>query len=190
MVVGVSGKYCAGKSTVADLLEAEWGFLQIDVDALGHQALERRRDEVLSRFGSGIVVDGRIDRRRLGGIVFGNPQALADLESIVHPEMIAMVEETIRREAERDVVVNAAILFKMGLDRLCDTVIWVEAPVLRRIFRARRRDRLPFLQILKRLNAQRGMKPQSSRGDVDIHTVRNSGNLEALKRRIGAVLPV
>lgn len=190
MVVGISGKYCAGKSTVADLLSREWGFHQIDVDKLGHEALVRRRDEVVARFGEKLLVDGEIDRRRLGSIVFGDAKALADLEAIVHPEMIRMAEEEIARRPDRNIALNAAILFKMGLDGLCDSVLWVDAPLHQRVKRARERDGLPILQILKRLYAQRGMKPQSSSRDVDIHTVRNSGNLEDLRRRICAVLPV
>jgi dephospho-CoA kinase len=184
MVVGISGKYCAGKSTVADLLETEWGFRQIDVDKLGHEALTRRTADVVDRFGSRVLVDDKIDRRRLGSIVFGNPSALRDLESIVHPEMVEMVETAIKEDRDRDIAINAAILFKMGLDRLCDMVFWVEAPLLTRFRRARERDHLPVLQILKRFYVQRAMKPQPSSSDVDIHTVRNSGDLGGLKRRI------
>jgi dephospho-CoA kinase len=190
MIVGISGKYCAGKSTVSELLEDEWGYHQIDVDRLGHRALERRRDDVLAEFGNELLTDGTIDRRRLGSIVFSSSEALSRLEAIVHPEMIAMVREEIAAVDPKRIAVNAAILFKMGLDSLCDLVLWVEAPILQRFRRARRRDSLPILQIVKRLYTQRGMKPQSSRRDVDIHTVRNSGNRKELRRRIAAVLSV
>lgn len=190
MVVGISGKYCAGKSTVAALLAREWDFLEIDVDRLGHDALREQKDEVAERFGGRVLTDGEIDRSKLGRIVFGDAGALSALEAIVHPRMVSMAERRIATHSERDVAVNAAILFKMGLDRLCDSVIWVEAPLVMRFRRARERDGLPALQILKRFYAQRGMKPQPSSSGVDIHTVRNSGNLDDLKRRLRTVLVV
>lgn len=201
-VVGVTGKYCAGKSTVAEILEAH-GYTQIDVDRFGHQALQTEWRQVAERFGADVVrADGEIDRAALGRIVFSNEEALADLESILHPSMVRMVEAHIAEirsnRPDAQVCVNAAILFKMGLDRLCDTVIWVDAPVLQRIRRARERDRLPWHQLLRRVYTQRALRPpfrargntqQKSQG-AEILSVRNDGTRDALIRRLSKIVPL
>lgn len=173
MVVGVAGKYCAGKSTVSSLLE-ENGYRTIDVDSLGHEALKRRQESVVCEFGASILAsDGSVDRQRLGKVVFADPAARAALERIVHPEMKQMARERVAAADGGNVVINAAILFEMGLDELCDLVLWITAPLLVRMRRARRRDHLPLLQLLSRMRAQRRMRPQSSAENVDIEIVAN-----------------
>ncbi len=185
MVVGVAGKYCSGKSTVAELLENS-GFVHIDVDKLGHDALARRKGEVVERFGRDILDPdtGEIDRRRLGHLVFADSSRLRSLESILHPEMREMTRKTIADHPGRDVVINAAILFPMGLDELCDGVLWVTAPLLRRLCRARARDRHSVGRLIRRFRAQRALSPQQSRHAVDIVTVHNASNKESLRRRV------
>ncbi|MFP4638779.1 MAG: dephospho-CoA kinase [Spirochaetaceae bacterium] len=183
MVVGVAGKYCAGKSTVAQML-AEAGYRVIDVDRLGHEALARRGEDVRRVFGGDYVdEEGSVDRGRLGRLVFRDRTALRRLESIVHPEMVEMVRERLRT-SQQPTVINAALLFPMGLDTLCDTVLWVTAPALTRICRARRRDGLPLGDIVRRFWAQRSLGPQYSAGDVDIHTVENRGDLGGLRAQL------
>ncbi|MFW6223524.1 MAG: dephospho-CoA kinase [Spirochaetota bacterium] len=184
MVVGVAGKYCAGKSTVAGVL-ADGGYRVIDVDSLGHEALTRRIADVRRTFGDEYIdSDGVVDRRKLGGLVFRDSGAMRDLERIVHPEMVQMVREQLAEAADDRVVVSAALLFPMGLDALCDLALWVRAPLLTRLLRASRRDRLPVVEILRRFRAQRALRPQPSRSDVDIHTVENRGDLERLRGRL------
>jgi dephospho-CoA kinase len=190
MVVGVAGKYCAGKSTAAQIL-AEAGYRIIDVDRLGHEALSRRVQDVRRTFGDEyITAEGAVDRKRLGGLVFTDKTALRRLERIVHPEMVEMVRE--RLAADRAgtgnrsprTVVNAALLFPMGLDSLCSAVVWVRAPLLTRLRRARRRDGLPVTDILKRFWVQRELEPQPSRSNVDIHTVENRGGIDRLRAQL------
>ena len=127
--------------------------------------------------------DGGIDRRALGKIVFGHSKQREKLERIVHPEMVRRVEEIVGQKRER-IVINAAILFRMGLHRLCDTVICVSAPLLARLKRARMRDSLSTWQALRRLLAQRGICPKSNNTDVDIYSVRNSGDRESLRESV------
>lgn len=188
MVVGVAGKYCAGKNTVVSIL-AERGFAVIDVDALGHQALVSARDQVVEAFGSGILgEDGQIDRRRLGSLVFGDAGKRVRLESIVHPAMVAEVERQVGERADDPVAVNAAILFPMGLDRLCDFVLWVTAPLFLRVRRAMERDGLSPRQVLQRMAAQRRLKAQPGRESVDTYTVRNTADREFLRSQVLEIL--
>jgi dephospho-CoA kinase len=189
VVVGVAGGYCAGKNALVGVLES-WGFVAVDVDAVGHQVLKepQTRDRVIGEFGPGIEAEGgEIDRRALAARVFGNREALSLLESIVHPRMVARVEEQLRRCGNR-VVINAAVLFRMGLDRLCDFVMCVQAPLLKRLSRARRRDHLGLLAALRRLASQRGICPKSNDPAVDTYYVGNSRGLEWLEGQAARIL--
>lgn len=190
MVIGVAGKYCAGKSTVTDIL-ADAGYRVIDVDRLGHEALARRVDDVRHTFGDDYIgADGAVDRKRLGSLVFRDREAMRRLEGIVHPEMVRMVRERLAggpqggADGARGTVVNAALLFPMGLDALCDMVVWVEAPLALRLKRARERDGLSVQEILRRFWAQRELEPQPSSSDVDIHSVENRGGLDLLRAQL------
>ncbi|MGL4553092.1 MAG: dephospho-CoA kinase, partial [Gemmataceae bacterium] len=85
-VVGLTGSIGAGKSTVAGLL-ARRGATVVDADALGHQALEELRDEIVARFGPGVLEGGAVSRARLGQVVFADAARRRELESIVHPHI-------------------------------------------------------------------------------------------------------
>ncbi len=177
MVLGLTGGYCSGKDVVARVLERR-GFRLIDVDRVGHEVLEERRDEVAAAFGPGILrPDGSIDRRALGRIVFADPRALARHEAIVHPAMVEKVRALAAEEqaAGRDVAINAALLAHMGLDRLCDGVLDVRACFARRFLRGLRRDRLGPVQVLRRMRSQRAgcRRLKRKTPGVDTYTVRN-----------------
>ncbi len=175
MVVGITGKYCAGKNRMASFMEAH-GFQSIDVDRLGHQALETEKDRIRKRFTDAVIRGGRVDRRALGAIVFSDPSARKDLEAIVHPRMVRLVEQIIGPAPGTDFCINAAILYRMHLDRLCDLVLWVSAPAPVRLYRAIRRDRGGIRAAIARMRNQTDVVPpraQHSGQDVDIMKVTN-----------------
>ena len=183
MVVGLSGKYCAGKDIVARIFKAH-GFHVIDVDSLGHEALAARAREVISAFGPGVEgPSGTVDRKALGRIVFADPAQRARLEGIVHPYMVARVREEIARRGG-DIVVNAAILQRMGLQVLCGAVVCVTSPFPLRLIRAMRRDKLPLGEAWRRLGSQKDICPPQKKGlNVDTYSVRNSGSPRSLELR-------
>jgi dephospho-CoA kinase len=187
MVIGVAGEYCAGKSTVSRIL-TEYGFREIDVDAYGHRALKIQKDEITAVFGTGILNDnGEIDRKRLGKIVFSDREKKRRLEEIVHPAMTAEVIKEVE-QSQGNTVINAAILFQMGLHNVCDLVIWVSAPLLIRILRARKRDQLPLGEIWKRIMSQKKLSSYIPRKNVDIKRVRSFGGEQSVRSRIQSIL--
>jgi len=123
MVVGVTGIYCSGKSSVSTVFN-RFGFTIIDVDSIGHDALVYRYDEIVKTFGKEIVNNGKIDRRKLGRIVFDNPELKKRLEIIVHPWMIRRVKRLLKDNENN--VIDAALLIEMCLFTLCDYVIAVD----------------------------------------------------------------
>jgi dephospho-CoA kinase len=194
-IFGLTGMYCAGKNHAARLLEAR-GVPVLDVDKLGRRALELERDAVAARFGSSVLgPDGRVDRGRLGSLVFGNPGELAALEGIVHPVANRLTVEWIAGREGRPCVINAALLHKSAaFDRL-DAIILVKAPVLTRLLRARNRDHLPWVELVKRFASQREFTAQYFARKSDIYIVYNRGYTpvctrfwrRGLEKRIAAV---
>ncbi len=141
-VVGIVGGIGSGKSLVASML-AEMGGRVIDADAVGH-AMLRRPETVAAlteRFGPRILDEaGRIDRRRLAGIVFEDPEALAALNAVVHPPMkeeLAARIAALRADRAFDgpVILDAAVLLETDWHELCDVIVFVDAPPDQRLAR-------------------------------------------------------
>lgn len=179
MIVGLAGKACAGKDSLVPWFR-DRGFLILDADRLGHQALEACAPEILARFGT-------IDRKALGAIVFRNPNDLADLEAISHPWIKSRIVEALSSHPG-NVVINAALLHKAQLWTLCDIVVWVYAPLVLRILRARQRDNWTWKRIFERIWTQRELRPQVFSRDVDIVIVDNGGSHRSAVQRLEAQL--
>jgi len=185
----VTGTYCSGKNTLVSFVK-ELNFCEIDVDRVGHEILDDDgvTRELRRRFGADIFsCEGTVDRRILGQRVFRDSRELRALEAIVHPPMAAEVERILQR-LEVQVVINAAVLFRMGLERLCDAVICVRAPLMQRLQRARRRDGVSLIQMMRRMRAQRGICPKLNANGVDIYYVDNDRGLDHLQTQILTIL--
>lgn len=191
MVVGVAGKLGAGKSAVAKLL-ADAGWRVIDVDLLGHRALVTECDRIVDAFGRGVLdPEGRIDRRLLGPLVFGDADARRRLDAIVHPEMVRSVKSLVADPGR--IAIDAALLYPMGLDALCDLVLWVHAPLLLRLYRALVVDRRRRATVCGAMWAQRGRRLKRpvagvDTGSVSRRTVHNVATREILRRQIEFIL--
>ncbi len=128
IVICVTGKIGSGKSTASEILAEILGGKIIDVDKVGHKALEK--EEVIERlreiFGENIIKNGKVDRKALGGIVFSDEELLKKLESILHPIMVKIVEEEVKN-SEKTIIIDCALLKRMKLDRMCDFIITMKS---------------------------------------------------------------
>ncbi len=180
MIIGLTGGIASGKSTVAQALGDRGAYI-IDADKLGHTAYlagSGAFDQVVAAFGTDIVADdGEIDRRKLGGKVFGNEAALRQLTDIVWPSIRAMAEKDIadaqRSAPERIVVLEAAVLIEADWLDLADQ-IWVTVvkPAVA-IERACARDNLSEDAVRTRLDAQLSNDERRSYAD---HVIDNSSD--------------
>jgi dephospho-CoA kinase len=189
MLIGLTGMYCAGKNYVASLLEKR-GFPVLDVDKLGHIALDNKKTEVFSRFGNDIKNhDGSVNRRRLGKKVFGKGDELAALEAIVHPEANRLTLDWIAAQNGKPCVINAALLHRSAVFGQLKGIIMVNAPWLIRMIRAKRRDKLPLAALIRRFSSQKQFFAQYLARNADIYKVENSGFVKTrLESRIDAIL--
>jgi dephospho-CoA kinase len=176
MLIGVTGLYCAGKNYIASLLEKK-GFSVLDVDLLGHEAIENKKDEIFARFGEGIknplLNENKVNRRLLGEKVFGREKEMAALEEIIHPEVNRMTEQWIVAQNGKNCAINAALLHRSSVFRRLDCVVLVCAPWFIRLMRAKRRDKLPWAAIIRRFSSQKQFFAQYLAGNADIYKVEN-----------------
>lgn len=180
----------AGKSTVARRLK-ELGALVVDADQLGHRAYAAGTPgfaKVVAAFGEEVLTtDGEVDRRRLGGKVFGNPAELRKLTDIVWPEIrrLADAEIAAGRTANPDgvVVLEAAVMVEAGWRDGLDEIWVVEVEPECAIQRAAVRDGLSAAAARKRLRAQTSNAERRRHADV---VLRNSGSLQHLRTQVDA----
>jgi dephospho-CoA kinase len=128
--LGITGGIASGKSAVAGILR-ELGFRVIDADALGHEVMEpgtRAYGEIVTEFGAGVIgADGRIDRGKLGAIVFADGEKLKTLNAIVHPrveeEMVRQFSEWENSGVKDAAFVEAALLVEAGYHKKLDGLV-------------------------------------------------------------------
>ena len=186
MVIGVTGIYCSGKNYVSNLI-SKYGFQLIDVDKIGHYALQVKKDEILKEFGKEILKEKslnnknsyEIDRKALGKIVFSDAQKLKLLEKIVHPWMIKEVKRQIS-EYENSII-NAALLIEMCLFVLCDYVIGVDVEEDIAIERAIKRDDVSKHEAKVRIQNQIPLKEKKHYVDI---VIDNNGTKDDLEKSI------
>ena len=157
MLIGLTGMSGAGKSTVAALFEKK-GFRVIDCDALVHSLYEDARYLRLIRdaFGGEYIRENKVDRKKLGALVFADPQALKKLNETVSPFIMRAVTEEIEavRSADVSAVLDAPLLFEYGLEKYCDSVIGVTVDTETAVKRLCARDHRSEKEIRARLHSQ------------------------------------
>ncbi len=186
-VIGLTGGIGSGKSTVSQYL-AELGAVILDADKVGHKAFKPHTEawhKVVATFGRQILTPtGEIDRKKLGEIVFSQPESLAQLNQIMHPRMHYLMKaqiEEYRRQGVDVVVLEAAVLIEANWTSLVDEV-WVtvapEAMVLKRIKQQRG---LAEEQTLARIRSQLPHEERIKHADV---VINNDGDLDQVKIKV------
>lgn len=186
LLVGLTGGIGSGKSTVTRMLEQR-GAIVLDADAFARDAVRAGSEgfrRVAERFGGGVVgSDGELDRPKLASIVFSDPEALGDLEAIVHPEVRRAIADGIQAHLDTDdvVVLVNPLLIEMGTHRDCDLVVVVsaspETQVERSVARGMQED-----DVRARIAAQLPLEDRARHADV---LIDNEGSFEDLAAQVG-----
>ncbi|MDP9238474.1 MAG: dephospho-CoA kinase [Chloroflexota bacterium] len=187
VVIGLTGGIASGKSVVSQILR-EQGAVVIDADKVGHEAYVRGSgcyDAVAGAFGRDVVgPDGEIDRKALGGKVFGNPEQRKRLEGIVWPWMRSTMDlrlGVLRAAGVPVVVLEAAVLIEADWTPLVDQVWLVAVPPAVARERIVQRNGLTPEQADARIAAQLSNEERARHAQVIID---NSGTLEDLRQRV------
>ena len=179
--IGLTGGLASGKTFVGRAL-TEMGCFLIEADQLGHQVMAKGAEAygpIVAEFGAAILnQEGEIDRRRLGALVFGNPQLLEKLNAIVHPAVRLrsreLAEAFARREPHGIIVYEAAILIETGsfrdYDRLIVASCTPEQQVARAVSRGTSGDHLTREEVENRLRRQMPLEEKVKYADYVIDT--------------------
>ncbi len=182
--IGLTGNIATGKSTVGRML-VELGAVLIDADRVAHDVLMpggAAYSSVLHSFGAAILSpDGLLDRQKLGAIVFSNPEALQRLESLVHPPVIAAIEQTIADLHVQVVVVEAIKLLETGMAESYDAIWVTTCPESVQLARLMKNRKLSSEDALLRLQAQSPQEDKLIYADVVINT---AGKLEETRAQV------
>ena len=186
-VIGLVGQICAGKSSVARAFE-KLGALRVDADRLVHEIYEQAdvKAELKQLFGAGVFdCRGEVDRRKLGTLVFADPQQLKTLtERVIFPrtgEKIAAEIARFRATAAPALVLEAPTLFESGRADWCDRLVFVEAPLERRSDWARSSRGWSPEELEKR---SAHLQPEAKKRARCHAVVRNAGTLDELDQQV------
>ena len=175
-VIGLTGGIGSGKSTVAGFLK-DLGAHIIDADKVGHKAYEPQSpgwEAVLNEFGNDLLLDDNsIDRKKLGRLVFDNPNALERLNKAIHPIIHQMVKKEIgslRETGAKVVVLEAALLFEANWQGLADEVWTTTVPEEIAFHRIINRNALNADQVRARMNSQMSPDEKVRLAQVSINT--------------------
>jgi dephospho-CoA kinase len=199
-VVAVTGGIAAGKSLVTARLR-ELGAIVIDADQLARDAVEpgsKALEALTKRFGPGIKgPQGELNRGALGERVFGNPEALADLNSIVHPEVKKLYESQLSQAHQEHphsvIVYDIPLLAEARARDEFDAVVVVDAPATQRIQRLVMLRGLSESEARKRVDSQASDEERLLVADVVIDASRSEAETlkqsEALYRALEELWP-
>ncbi|MBF1701341.1 MAG: dephospho-CoA kinase [Streptococcus sanguinis] len=185
-IIGITGGIASGKSTVTEFLRQQ-GYQVIDADQVVHELQEpggRLYQVLLSTFGSAILQeDGRLDRPKLGAMIFGVPELLAQSSQIQN--QIIREELAHRRdllaETEDIFFMDLPLLFELQYEDWFDQIWLVDVTEETQLSRLMTRNSLSQKEAEKRIAAQLSLQEKRKRADV---LIDNNGSLEATRQQI------
>ncbi len=191
IVAGLTGGIASGKSTVAGMLAAA-GARIVDADRIAHAEVQPGRpalEAVRKRFGQGVVTaDGRLDREKLGQLVFHDPALRHDLEQIVHPfvfrQMAAELKQLAAAYPGSVVILDIPLLIESGLHKVLPFTVLVHVPETVQRERLIRRDGISEAEARARIRAQ--MPIDAKRDHVNL-IIDNTGTHAATRRQVLAL---
>lgn len=189
MKIGLTGSIACGKSAVSQYLR-ELGYFVADADAIsrsltapGGQALPLLREA----FGDGIFDGDMLNRRRLGGIVFGDADKRAQLNAILHPLIIRTFQTELNEHDAPDALVfgDVPLLYECGMAQMFDRIFVVSAPRETQIARLLARDGLSRKDAERRIDAQMPLTQKCALADAVIDT---DGPMENTRAQVRALI--
>jgi dephospho-CoA kinase len=190
-ICGLTGGIASGKSTVAKRLR-ELGVPVVDADAIAREVVEpgsAALAEIVAAFGATVLdAEGRLDRKALAARVFGDDEARARLEAIVHPRVAERTRERfaeLEAGGERLAFYDVPLLVEKGLHEVFRPVVVVALPEDEQVRRAMERDGATEADVRARIAAQR---PLADKIAVADHVIDNAGSIEATLAQVDALV--
>lgn len=187
MIIGITGSIACGKSTVSNYLKSK-GYIVIDADKIGHEALDDDyvKEKLILAFGNEILDDNKINRQKLGELVFGNSSNLNVLNSIIHPEIRKKILQKIDKNNDKEFIfIDVALLFEAKFDDLVDKIIVVYVDKNTQLTRLMKRNSISEKEALSRIVSQMSPIEKAKLGD---YTVNNNLDIINTYEQVDKVL--
>lgn len=185
--LGLTGGIASGKSTVAALFK-EQGIPVIDADQVAHQVLATNKSvqaQLQAAFGEAVVKNGQVDRPMLGQQVFGNPEALTQLNAITGPAILTAIKQQMQAADAPLVVLDVPLLYEQHYEQYCDGVAVVYVERKTQLQRLMARNQLTVEQANARIDSQSDLAAKKARADF---VIDNQGTPAMLRQRVLALL--
>ena len=189
LILGVTGNIASGKSETARLLQQK-GCALVDADAVGHELYGYDRalvQQLGAEFGGDVLwSNGTLNRKKLGSLVFGRPEAMAALNRIVHPALINAIRERIRssQRVMTRLVLDAALIVELGFAKEVDYLVFVSASTPVRLARLMERSGLTEDEAMRRIDSQ---IPEESKIQHADFVIKNETTKEYLAEQVDAL---
>jgi dephospho-CoA kinase len=183
-VIGLTGNIGTGKSVVRRMLE-HLGAYGVDADALAHRVIAQDAPgyrKVVQTFGRYILTpDGEIDRQKLARLVFADPEALTQLEQIVHPYVEQLIDLIIERASQPVIVIEAIKLLEANIGSSCDSIWVTYAPPEVQMQRLITRRKMNAEEARRRIE---GQPPQEEKIAAAQVMIKNDSSFENIWRQV------
>ena len=185
-VIGLTGGIASGKTTISNILK-ELGAIIIDADKIARKVVERGSPalkEIEEHFGSEILFENRrLNRKKLGNIVFNDTGSLKKLNEIVHPYIVEKIIDEINRYREtynnRVIILDAALLIELNLMNLVEEVWLIVVPEKMQLERLVERENISTDQAQKRIDVQIAFEDKKKYADLIIDNSKDLAYLQA-----------
>ena len=194
ILIGLSGPSCSGKNTASAILQ-DYGFYCIDADVVSRKVFIEHEKEILNLFQAeaekrGINLKNKkgIDKKAFALLVFSDEELLKKHEAFILPIIEEKIWEEIKmaftEKPECPILLNAPTLHKTSLIKKCLFILYIDAPFILRLIRAKKRDRLPLKNIWLRFLKQKKFFSQYFFLNADTIVVKNFWSSASLKRKL------
>lgn len=174
--VAITGNIASGKSQVEKVLAEN--FPVYDTDKIAHQIL----DELDGFFGYDVLTDGKIDRQKLGRLVFENKELKQKLERIIHPKVKEKILELFEKhQNDKLIFISVPLLFEAGFEGLFDEILFISVDESIQLERLMSRNNLTKKEALSRINSQQKQEEKIKKSD---YIINNNGSIEELKKLV------
>ena len=187
-LIAITGGIASGKTTVSKWFEKQ-GFTVYYADKIGHTFLNDKNiiSKLVKRFGNNILSDNKIDRKKLGNIVFNSKEDLYFLNNLLHPKIRKKTQKIIDSSAEDYLIFEIPLLFENRIEKSFDLAINISANKENQIERLRNNYGITLKEIKQRIKAQMSDYDKQKLADINIS---NNSTIEDLYENLETILPL
>jgi len=182
--IALTGGIATGKSSATILLSL-YGFRFIDADKIAHEMLDAQRQKIAELFGSEYVVGERVDRVRLGALVFADKSKRERLEALLHPLIYDEIvrQSQIQESFKKPYIIDIPLFFE-GNRYAIDKSMVVYTPKAKQLERLMKREGFSQEEALRRIGSQMDIEKKRA---LATYVIDNSGDLKQLQRECNRV---